>query len=124
MKERKAEEAQIGPSQADVDAANKKMLRYRELLKVSEQDVLLAQERLMRRLKENQNMQAEVYDAREELTAMQQEVTEMRMEVDRYKKERDDLSAQVARLEELLAAAQLEAARAKELELERLPGVL
>jgi chromosome segregation ATPase len=119
MKERKAEEAQIGPSQADVDAANKKMLRYRELLKVSEQDVLLAQERLMRSLKENQNMQAEVYDAREELTAMQQEVTEMRMEVDRYKKERDDLSAQVARLEELLAAAQLEAARAKELELER-----
>ena len=43
----------------------------------------------------------------------------MRVEVGRYKKERDDLSAQVGRLEELLAAAQLEAARAKELELER-----
>ena len=43
VQERKAEDANSGPSQADVDAASKKMLRYRELLKISEQDALLAQ---------------------------------------------------------------------------------
>eukprot|EP01043_Picozoa_sp_COSAG02_P017186 COSAG02_NODE_774_length_17325_cov_322.794381_2_plen_2501_part_00 len=119
LKERKAEELQAGPSQADVDAANKKMLRYRELLKVSEQDVLLAQERLMRSMSENKSLQAQIYEAREDVEAMQQQVQEMRAEVKRMKTERDDLATQVVHLEELLAAAQLEAARAKELEFER-----
>ena len=119
LKERKDEEVKNGPSQADVDAANKKMLRYRELLKVSEQDVLLAQERLMRNLTENKSLQGQLYEAQEDVAAMQQQVEEMRADVSRLKKERAELLVRVAHLEELLAATQLEAARAKELEIER-----
>ena len=119
VQERKDAEAASGPSQAEVDAANKKMLKYKDLLKVSEQDVLLAQERLLRAMQENRVMQDEVADAQAAVEEYAAETEAMRHEVAQMEKERDGAVRRLAEVERKLQMAQLEAAKVGPLTEER-----
>jgi len=90
---------------AELESVEKKLRRYKELLAAAEQESLLAQERLLKLMRENANMAQQIEDAQAAIRASQEELRQLRgqlsslqadyeatlRELEEVKRERDEL---------------------------------
>ena len=68
-------------AQAELESTEKKLRRYKELLVAAEQESLLAQERLMKLMRENGQMVKQIEDAQAAIRSSQEELRLLRMEL-------------------------------------------
>ena len=74
-------------TQAELETVEKKLVRYKELLMAAEQESLLAQERLMKLMRENTNMVKQIEDAQAAIRSSQEELRQLRLQLSKLQRE-------------------------------------
>jgi chromosome segregation ATPase len=82
-----ANNEELQHAQAELEATEKKLVRYKELLMAAEQESLLAQERLMKLMRENTNMAKQIEDAQAAIRSSQEELRLLRIELSKLQGE-------------------------------------
>jgi DNA repair exonuclease SbcCD ATPase subunit len=82
-----ANNEELQHAQAELEATEKKLVRYKELLMAAEQESLLAQERLMKLMRENTNMAKQIEEAQAAIRSSQEELRLLRIELSKLQGE-------------------------------------
>lgn len=83
-------------TQAELETVEKKLVRYKELLMAAEQESLLAQERLMKLMRENTNMVKQIEDAQAAIRSAQEELRLLRLQLSKLQGDYDGTLKELA----------------------------